>query len=223
MCGRFVLDDDGENLQAEFGLAETPMMAPRYNIAPTQPVAAIGLNKAGQRGLTHFHWGLVPSWAKDTKMAGRMINARSETAHEKPSFRAPFKRRRCIIPASGFFEWKREGSKKQPVYIHPHPDTGKKFFGIAGLWENWQSADGSELKSCTILTTEPNELMADVHNRMPVILDPADYDTWMDTETPLPVISALLTQYPDEKMAIYSVSTYVNSVRNEGPQCIVGV
>ncbi|MEM8861218.1 MAG: SOS response-associated peptidase [Chloroflexota bacterium] len=221
MCGRFALDDDGENLQAEFGLAEVPMMAQRYNIAPTQPVAAVGLNKAGQRGLTHFHWGLVPSWSKDTKMAGRMINARSETAHEKPSFRAPFKRRRCIIPASGFFEWKKEGSKKQPVYIHPN--DGRKFFGMAGLWENWMSPDGSELRSCTILTTEPNELMADVHNRMPVILDPADYDTWMDSQTPLPVVSSLLAQYPAEKMTYYPVSTFVNSVRNEGPQCIVGV
>lgn len=222
MCGRFALDDDGESLQAEFRLPDTPYIVARYNIAPTQPVAAVGLSKSGQRGLTHFHWGLIPSWSKDTKMAGRMINARAETVAEKPAFRAAFKRRRCVIPMTGFYEWQKQpDGKKQPVYIQPN--DGRKFFGMAGLWENWQSDDGSEIKSCTILTTEPNELMADVHNRMPVILDPADFDTWMDSQASLPAVHSLMTQYPAEKMTYYPVSTYVNSVRNEGPQCIAKI
>lgn len=221
MCGRFVLDDDGEGLEAEFGLEETPYVVPRYNIAPTQPVAAIGISKAGHRGLTHFHWGLIPSWAKDGSMSARMINARAETVGEKPSYRNAFKRRRCIIPVSGFYEWKKSADgKKQPVYIHPK-HAGKKFFGLAGLWENWESDDGSEVRSCTILTTTPNDLMAKVHDRMPVILNPADYDSWMDSDTPLPAVYKLLKQYPPGDMTYYPVSTYVNSARNEGPQCLV--
>ncbi|MFK7803169.1 MAG: SOS response-associated peptidase [Anaerolineae bacterium] len=223
MCGRFVLDDDGEGLQEEFGLQETPYIVARYNIAPTQPVAAIGISKAGHRGLTHFHWGFIPSWAKDGSMASRMINARAETVGEKPSYRNAFKRRRCIIPVSGFYEWKkdREG-KKQPVYIHPK-HQGKRFFGFAGLWENWESDDGSEVRSCTILTTSANDLMAKVHDRMPVILNPADYDTWMHSDTPMQEVYKLLKQYPPGDMTYHPVSTYVNSARNEGPQCIVRV
>ena len=220
MCGRFALEDDGTAVQDQFDLAETPQLAARYNIAPTQPVAAVGRKRAadgGGYGLTHFYWGFVPSWAKDISMASRMINARAETVHEKPSFRAAFKRRRCLIPLSGFYEWQKlENGRKQPLYIHP---TDAPLFAVAALWENWHSPDGSELRSTTLLTTTPNELMAPIHNRMPVLITPQDYETWLDPETPPAVLQSLLKPFSSEKMAAYPVSSHVNSPRNEGPTC----
>lgn len=219
MCGRFALNDDGTAVQSQFDLSQTPHLAPRFNIAPTQPVAAVVLNPSGERILDHFHWGLIPSWSKDTKMASRMINARSETAHEKPSFRAAYKRRRCIVPMSGFYEWKKlsDGSK-QPVFIHPADDP---LFAAAGLWEMWSSDDGTQIPSLTILTTEPNDMMSDIHNRMPVLLEKDNYEPWLDVETPLPIVQALLDPYAQEEMAAYEVSTVVNNPRNETPECIV--
>ncbi len=218
MCGRFALEDDGSAVAQQFDLVEVPELAPRYNIAPTQPVAAVGLKPSGERGLTHFHWGLIPSWSKDTKMASRMINARSETAAEKPAFRAAYKRRRCLIPMSGFYEWQKlEGGQKQPLYIHPQDEA---LFAAAGLWERWESADGSEILSCTILTTAANELMEPIHDRMPVFVQADDYDLWLDSDAPLPAVQSLLKPYPSARMAAYPVSTYVNSPRNEGEACI---
>lgn len=220
MCGRFALEDDGTGVQEQFGLVDTPQLAPRYNIAPTQPIAAVGRKKSGRYGLTHFYWGFVPSWAKDMSMASRMINARSETVHEKPSFRAAFKRRRCIVPLSGFYEWqKQENGRKQPMYIHP--SGGASFFAAAGLWELWHSPDGSELRSATLLTTIPNELMAPIHNRMPVLLSPDDYEAWLNPDTPLPVLQALCKPYQQDQMSTHPVSSYVNSPRNEGPDCFM--
>lgn len=218
MCGRFALEDDGTAVQAQFNLSETPQLAPRYNIAPTQPVAAVIMAENGQRMLDHFHWGLIPFWAKDTKMASRMINARSETAHEKPAFRAAFKRRRCLIPMSGFYEWQKLSSgKKQPVYIHP---VEGPLLAAAGLWESWSSDEGGEIPSLTILTSEPNERMTPIHNRMPVFIDLDDYDAWLDQKTPLPIVHELLKPYRDENIAMYEVSTVVNNARNETAECI---
>ena len=222
MCGRFALISDTEQLIAEFGVAPEsvammPDSVPRYNVAPTQPVAAIRLNEAKQRELTFFQWGLIPSWSKDPKIGSRMINARSETVAEKPSFRAAFKRRRCIIPADGFYEWQKLENRKQPVFIH-HAE--KRPFALAGLWEMWSDPAGSMLQTCTILTTRPNELMAPIHNRMPVILEAEDYDMWLDPGDDPQIALHLLRPYPAEKMDAYPVSTFVNSPRNDAPACI---
>ncbi|WP_420632168.1 SOS response-associated peptidase [Candidatus Leptofilum sp.] len=224
MCGRFALMTPTEQLAMQFDVPETavaalPPSVPRYNIAPTQSVTAIRLGENGGRELTFFRWGLVPSWAKDIKIGSRMINARSETVAEKPSFRAAFKRRRCLIPADGFYEWRKLGSGKQPTFIRP-VDGEERPFALAGLWEVWRDPDGSSLQTCTILTTTPNELMAPIHNRMPVIVEPEDFDLWLNPE-PNPELGLhLLRPYPAEKMRAYPVSTIVNSPRNDVPECI---
>lgn len=224
MCGRFALMTPTEQLAILFAVDQTtvsalPPSVPRYNIAPTQPVAAIRLGENGQRELTFFRWGLIPSWAKDINIGARMINARSETVAEKPSFRAAFKRRRCLIPADGFYEWQKLNGGKQPMFIHP-AEGEKRPFALAGLWEVWRDPDGSALQSCTILTTKPNELIAPIHNRMPVIIEEEDYDLWLHPE-PNPELGLhLLRPYPAEKMTAYPVSTLVNNPRNETPECI---
>ncbi|MCB9420256.1 MAG: SOS response-associated peptidase [Ardenticatenaceae bacterium] len=218
MCGRFALIVSGEAVAEQFELADTPFLAPRYNIAPTQPVAAVRLGPhSGQRELTHFHWGLIPSWAKDPSMSARMINARAETVTDKPAFRAAFKRRRCLIPASGFYEWQQIGGGKQPMFIQAQ-DGG--LLALAGLWETWHTPDGGEIDSCTILTTAPNELMASIHNRMPVIIEPADYDLWLYPGDRPEDGLHLLRPYPARKMAAYPVNTHVNSPRNDDARCI---
>ena len=218
MCGRFALEATGDEVAETFHLQESPYLAPRYNIAPTQPVAAIRLHPhKREREWTHFRWGLVPSWAKDIKIGSRMINARSETVAEKPSFRAAFKRRRCLIPVSGFYEWQKLEGRKQPVYIHP-ADNG--LFAFAGLWETWHSPDGGEIDSCTILTTTPNSLMRPIHNRMPVIIEPEDFEMWLDPGPQPNEALHLLRPFSPENMAAYPVSTFVNNPRNESPDCI---
>ncbi|MEZ4519144.1 MAG: SOS response-associated peptidase [Chloroflexota bacterium] len=218
MCGRFSLFADGEEVAAHYGLDEVPFLAPRYNIAPTQPVAAVRLAyNSPERELTHFQWGLIPSWSKDPSIGSRLINARSETAAEKPSFRSAFKRRRCLIPTSGFYEWQKVGKGKQPMFIHPAEGDLMSF---AGLWEYWQSADGSELETCTILTTGPNAIMEPIHNRMPVIVEPDDYAMWLDPETPADQLMHLLRPSESSLLDAYPVSTVVNNPRNEDPACI---
>ena len=189
----------------------------RYNIAPTQPVAAIRAARSGGAEWALFLWGLIPSWSKDPKIGARMINARSETAAEKPSFRSAFKRRRCIVPMDGFYEWQKAGGGKIPHFIH-RPD--RRPFGVAGLWEVWHSPDGGSLESCTLLTTTPNQFMSGLHNRMPVILDAADYEQWLHEERP-DQLRHLLRPCPAEWLTAYPVSTYVNRPQNEGPACIV--
>lgn len=218
MCGRFTLLTPGEEVAAQFALPEVPQLAPRFNIAPTQPVAAVRVGDAGIKELTHFHWGLIPAWSKDPGMGARMINARSETVAEKPAFRAAFKYRRCLIPATGFYEWQKVNGKKQPMYIVAQ-DGG--VWGIAGIWERWTSADGSEIESCSLLTTEPNELLRPIHNRMPVILSPQAYDTWLDPHVQrAEILHPLLRPYPAELMTAYPVSTFVNTPFNDIPDCI---
>ena len=214
MCGRYTQTHSGADLAAAFQLTTEPAPPPRYNIAPSQPVSAI----IADREYRIFQWGLVPSWAKDYKIGYRLINARSETAAEKPSFRAAFQRRRCLIPADGFYEWQRTASnkKKQPFYIHLR---ARPMFAFAGLWEQWEGGDGSYLETCTILTTEPNELMKPIHNRMPVIIPEAEYDRWL-TAVPRQV-QGLMRPYDADAMEAYPVSTLVNSPRNESADCIV--
>ena len=167
-------------------------------------------------------WGLIPSWAKDPSIGARLINARAETAHEKPSFRAAFRRRRCLIPSDGFYEWQRTASGKQPYYIIMQ-DGGP--FAFAGLWEQWEGADGSVVESCTILTTVPNEVVEPLHNRMPVIVAPEDYDEWLGTGRDATIreqsaLRHLLKPYEAEAMRAYAVSTYVSSPFNEGAGCM---
>lgn len=216
MCGRFSLTAPAEVVADHYQLTLISLLAPRYNIAPTQPVAAVRLDQAGGREWTHFRWGLVPSWAKDMSIGSKMINARAETAAEKPSFRTAFKRRRCLIPATGFYEWQKLDGRKQPMYIQPVDGL----MSFAGLWEIWSSADGDVLETCTILTTEPNDLMASIHNRMPVILDPEDYGTWLDPDTKADLLMHLLRPAPVARLETYPVSTAVNSPANDGPACI---
>jgi putative SOS response-associated peptidase YedK len=219
MCGRFTLIATGETVAELFQLPDIPVLAPRYNIAPTQPVAAVRVSRdTGKRELTHFHWGLIPRWAKDPAIGSRMINARSETAAEKPSFKAAVKYRRCLVPADGFYEWQKLNGTKQPVRVQTK-DGG--LFAIAGLWEHWQSPDGSEIESCTLLTTSPNELLTQVHNRMPVIIAPEDFDLWLDPAAQhAGEIQHLLKPYPAGEMTFYPVSDHVNNPRNEDPLCI---
>jgi putative SOS response-associated peptidase YedK len=190
---------------------------PRYNIAPTQPVLAV-VDEQGQRVFTVFKWGLIPFWAKDAKMAARMINARSESLAEKPSFKHLLKRRRCLIPATGFYEWISTVKPKQPVYIKLKSNEP---FAFAGLWDEWQSPTGA-VQSCTIITTDANSLIQPVHHRMPAILQPEQEQLWLD-----PAVNEsrellpLLKPYPSEEMEMYWVSPMVNSPRNDSPACIV--
>lgn len=217
MCGRFALAATGEEVAAHYQLAEVPFIAPRFNIAPTQPVAAVRLDLGGARQLTHFQWGLIPSWSKDPSMGSKLINARAETASEKPAFRAAFKRRRCLIPATGFYEWQAVGKGKQPMYIH---GAGGGLLSLAGLWEIWHAPDGGELATCTILTTSPNDLMEPIHNRMPLILDPGDYDMWLDPSTEVDQLNHLLRPFATDELAAYPVSTAVNRPQNDSEACI---
>jgi len=218
MCGRFALFALGQEVAEQFGVLIDHDLEPRYNIAPTQPVAAVRLAaNSGEREFTYVHWGLIPSWAKDPKIGSRMINARSETAAEKPSFRAAFKRRRCLIPASGFYEWQKLSDRKQPTFIH---GADGRLLGLAGLWEVWHSSDGSVVESCTILTTQPNELMAPIHNRMPVIIAPEDYSMWLDPDPQPQDALHLMRPYGSAEMNAYAVSTAVNSPRNDFAACI---
>ena len=226
MCGRFTLRAPADQLAMLFGLSSEPVLVPRYNIAPTQPVALVRMDKATQeREWALAIWGLIPSWSKDPTIGARMINARSETAAEKPSFRAAYKRRRCLIPTDGFYEWQKLGSRKQPFYISMADGDP---FAFAGLWEHWIGPDGSELESCTILTTTPNELVEPIHNRMPVIIDPLDYEDWLgsggdDPREHLAILPHLLRPYDAGHMKAVPVSSYVSNPRNEGEECVAPI
>lgn len=219
MCGRFTLTDPDADLAVQFNLPQIPDMQPRYNIAPTQPVAAVRVaGKSQAREMVMLHWGLIPFWAKDPKIGARMINARSETAAKKPAFRAAFRRRRCLVVADGFYEWQKQNGTKQPFFIHL---KDRRYFAFAGLWEHWEGPDDSIIQSCTLLTCDPNDYLKAVHNRMPVILDPADYALWLDPEVEdRDLLQPLLRPYPAQRMDAYPVSRYVNSPDNDSPKCI---
>ncbi|HEY9629271.1 MAG TPA: SOS response-associated peptidase [Coleofasciculaceae cyanobacterium] len=218
MCGRFTLTQSPDAIAHSLNLPIPSMFAPRYNIAPTQPVMAVrSSEEKAERQLTHFTWGLIPSWAKDPKIGAKMINARAETLSEKPSFRAAFKRRRCLVLADGFYEWQKLAKGKQPMHFSLQDHQP---FGFAGLWEHWQSAEGSEIESCTVITTAANDLMRPVHDRMPVILAPQDYDAWLDPQNSGDRLQSLLRPYAAAEMTAYPVSTQVNNPRHETPDCI---
>ena len=219
MCGRFTLTVNPSELQEAFGNYSFPQRySPRYNIAPTQPILAIP-NDA-KNAADFFFWGLIPSWAKDMTIGSRLINARAETLAEKPSFRGSLKYKRCLIPADGFYEWQSRPGMKTKVPHFIHMADGRPF-AFAGLWDEWQSPDGSLLRSATIITTEPNELMAQLHNRMPVILSPDQYDEWLDpSPRTADSLHPLLQSYPAEEMSAHPVSTLVNSPENDVPDLI---
>jgi putative SOS response-associated peptidase YedK len=219
MCGRFTLKSNQRAVAEAFDGVTPPLeLPPRYNIAPSQPVAVIA--NTDEKVVDYFIWGLIPSWAKDGKIGNRLINARSETVAEKPSFRTAYRRRRCLILADGFYEWQKNSDKsKTPVYIQLKSQNP---FAFAGLWEEWFSPHGDRVLSCTIITTMPNQLMAPIHNRMPVILPPESYNRWLiPDEQPVKVLQPLLKPFPSEFMTAYPVSTYVNNPRNDSQQCIV--
>lgn len=217
MCGRFVLTASPEALQQHFNLTTiSPAITARYNIAPTQPVAVI--TNEDPHSLTFHRWGLIPSWAKDMSFGSQAFNARSETVDEKPAFRAAFKRRRCLIPANGFYEWSQDGKAKKPMFVHL---ADHALFAFAGLWEVWRSPEGDEIRSCTILTTEPNDLIRPLHHRMAVILDPSDYALWLSPEElPAVALKPLLRAYDETRMGVYEVSTLVNKAANDGAELI---
>jgi putative SOS response-associated peptidase YedK len=216
MCGRFNQTASGEEVAEAFDLDEAPDLAARYNVAPTQPIAVVGIQpKTGRRGLAMLTWGLVPRVSLGGERG--FINARSETAWEKASFREAFRRRRCLIPATGFYEWQKLDSKRrQPWVIRL---ASGRVFAFAGLWE--PPAAGGSTPTCTILTTEPNEVARPIHDRMPVILDPADYEPWLDPKVTVPAeVRPLLRPFPAGDMVAYPVTTAVNNPAFDDPACL---
>ncbi len=222
MCGRFTLTTEAKELAKRFGVEISASfyknIAPRYNIAPTQPVVVLADD--GERRVKQMRWGLIPSWAKDPSIGNRMINARAETLTVKPAFRVAIRKRRCIIPADGFYEWQQQGKLKQPVRIVLK--CGEPF-GFAGLWEHWQPPEGNEILSCTIITTEANELLKAVHHRMPVVLPRDKESLWLDPDVELARVLELLRPYPSEQMEYYRVARAVNSPANDNAGCIAPI
>lgn len=236
MCGRFTLTTPAAVWAALFELDSVPRLGPRYNIAPTQPVAAVRSTARPQAekpekdkteagtGSGHefalLRWGLVPHWAKQPDLKGRtLINARSETVAEKPSFRDSFRFRRCLVIADGFYEWQPAGARKQPFWIRLDTEAP---FAFAGLWDRW-TGESESLESCTLLTTEANEVLRPLHDRMPVILDPLNFETWIDPDTSHRELESLLVPYPSESMTFHPVSTHVNHVGHDDPGCIAPI
>lgn len=215
MCGRYTLTIDPADLQDTLELGKLPPdLQPRYNIAPTQPVAVV--TSAEDRTVEMFRWGLIPSWTKDPSMASRMINARAETLHEKAAYRVPFARKRCLILADGFFEWQKAGQSKRPFFIQL---KSHEPFAFAGLWDQWVSPEGEEKRTCSIITCEPNELMSKLHNRMPAILDRSTMWDWLDPAATPIGLRALLQPYA-KSMIAHPVSRLVNRPENDSPACI---
>lgn len=222
MCGRFAFATPIAVFADAFPDFTVPEdFGPRYNIAPTQPIPVVPND--GTKTVQLFHWGLVPHWAKDPAIGNRMINARAETLAEKPSFKRAFAERRCLILVDGFYEWRKDAGARTKTPIHIKLKTGKPF-AFAGLWETWHDANGDPLRSCTIVTTTPNELIGRFHHRMPVILPLEAYDAWLDPEPADPeALKPLLIPYPTGEMVAYPVSTGVNRAANDSPDCIVQV
>lgn len=215
MCGRYSLTQTAPELATAFDLAEPPAWTPRYNIAPTQILPTIIQTRTGQQ-FQQLRWGLIPGWAKDPVIGARLINARAETLAEKPSFRAAFKQRRCLVLADGFYEWKRTSGKKQPFYFQRQDRAP---FAFAGLWEEWQQQE-TTIRSFTIITTQANSLLQPVHDRMPVILTRQAYALWLEPSTPRERLQTLLVPLDPDLMNGYPVSSLVNSPANDQADCI---
>ena len=224
MCGRFTLKTPATELSAFFEGLNFSGIRPRYNICPTQQVTCIRESREQNHEVVPLRWGLVPFWAKDLKIGARMINARSETVSEKPSFRAAFKKRRCLVLADGFYEWKKLSEGKQPHFISMQSESP---FAMAGLWESWTDKSDPQsgtVETCTVLTTEANSMMEPLHDRMPVILQPDDYETWLDpTFEDHNHLQTLLRPFAPEEMQHWPVATIVNRPANDQPECITSV
>ncbi|HEY3324560.1 MAG TPA: SOS response-associated peptidase [Planctomycetota bacterium] len=219
MCGRVTLASTAEQIVEYFQLTDLPSLPPRYNICPTQQVAVIRFDpQAGRRTLTLMQWGLIPSWASDPNIGSRMINARVETAAEKPAFREAFRQRRCLIPTDGFYEWAKLPQGKRPYWIRVRDQP---IFALAGLWDCNAKLGGEPILTFTILTTDANELVRPMHDRMPLIVEPNDFELWLDPNVREPdALKTLLRRYPSEKMVAQPVGHWVNDPVNEGPRCI---
>ena len=217
MCGRFAFFSPAEAIASLFGLSDIPTLTPHFNIAPSQDVFVIH-KPDDQRIGEFFRWGLVPFWAKDPAIGNRMINARAETLAEKPSFRTAYKRRRCLLPVDGFFEWKKTPDGKQPWFISSAEAQPMLF---AGLWDEWQGDEGNPLRSCTIITTAANGFMQDLHQRMPVIVSPDQAGIWLDNSSDRAATDAVLDKAHDTDLQAWPVSRRVNSPRNDDPDLIV--
>lgn len=221
MCGRYVVTTPGEVLAELFELDEKPHLTPRYNVAPTQEVAIVRARppeRGAGRELALARWGLVPFWAKERAIGNRLINARAETLAEKPAFRDSFKKRRCLIPADGFYEWQATDGRKQPWLLRLR---GGAPFAFAGLWSAWNDREkGAVLESCAIVTTTPNELAAAIHDRMPVLLPWESHAAWLAADADKAALTALLTPYPAAEMEAYPVSTWVNAPAHDDPRCV---
>jgi len=217
MCGRYTVISTPEALRALFGYAEQPNFPPRYNVAPTQPIAIVRLVE-GKRQFALVRWGLLPSWVKDPKTFTLLINARGETAAEKPAFRAAMKRRRCLIPADGFYEWQATGDRKRPFYVHAKSGAPLAF---AGLWETWTGPNGEELETAAIVTTRANRTLSPIHERMPVIVPPDAFDLWLDgANVDATTAAALIQPAPDNLLEAYEISTAVNRTANDNPKLL---
>jgi putative SOS response-associated peptidase YedK len=225
MCGRFAQPRSGEELARIFhARPAADLPGEQFNVAPTDEVAAV-VEHHGERVVDAFRWGLVPFYAKSRKDAARLINARSETVETAPAFRTSFARHRCIVPADAFYEWRRERNPATGRTVRSEPFAVRRsdgeLLGLAGLWSSWRDPDtAARLYTCTILTTDPNELVARIHDRMPVVLDPTDWDAWLAEGTPAEQLRALLRPAPAEPLDAYAVSPAVNNVRNEGPELL---
>ena len=219
MCGRFVLDHSPVEIQEAFSLRSIPDLRPRYNIAPSQHVAIVRKRSNNQNELVQLKWGLIPYWAKDRSIGAKLINARSETVSEKPSFKNAFRFRRCVIPATGFYEWAKKNDKKIPHYFYCE---NKLLMLFAGLWDYWTSRDGSILESCAILTTEANSLIKPFHHRMPVILEQDSVERWVECDSfDETALMDLLRPFPSKLMREHIVSQGVNSPKLDSPECLL--
>lgn len=219
MCGRFALKKFHEELADLLEVEKLPEIPARYNIAPGQPIFAVRESiRTGNPELVLLHWGLIPSWAKDPAIGYKMINARSETAAEKPSFRSALKRRRCLVPADAFYEWSKQGKAKQPFAISM---KDRRPFVMGGIWEHWIGPNGEEMESVSILTTSANEVLKPLHDRMPVIISKSARGVWLDCkDEKADSYRGLMVPYPSDQMEAWPVSTLVNSPRNDSPECL---
>jgi putative SOS response-associated peptidase YedK len=216
MCGRYAVTSSPEAIRALFRYAEQPDFPPRYNIAPTQPIAIVRLHN-GQRQFALVRWGLIPSWVKDPRTVSLMFNARGETARDKPAFSAAMKRRRCLVPADGFYEWQKQGGRKQPFYIRARSGEPLAF---AGLWETWVGPNGEEIDTAAIVTTAANSTLKPLHDRMPVIVPPEAFDLWLSGEADVETAASLIAPAPDDLLEAYPVSLAVNTAANDNPALI---
>ncbi len=211
MCGRFFLDAQAGEIIEHYNAPPPDLFTARYNIAPTTPVLALSGGK-----FDLYRWGLIPSWAKDVSIGNRMFNARAETVAEKPSFRNAYRRRRCLVPASGFYEWRLEDGRKQPYVCH----RDRRLFSMAGIWEHWQDGDGNEIQSCAVITTDAKGKMRELHQRMPVYIAPADYAAWLDCSNDRTDAADRLLLDTAPEYEFYAVGSAVGNSRNEGPQLV---